>query len=307
MMNLADSYIEYIGSVRRYSQRTVSIYRDVLERFFRFVGLEADSRGVAKALTVNNVRAYEIQLMDEEKMSARTVSQHLSVLSGFCRFLMKDGTLESNPVRLVTRPKQEKRLPEFYRESSMQEYFESTKGAIEYGSYEAGLARLIMSILSSTGIRRSELISLNVGSVDKKRGVLRVLGKGNKTRVIPIIPDLCDEISTYLKHAAALFDDAYEADSPLLRTRSGRRLYPVYVDRVVKSELAGISGVTGKKSPHVLRHTIATELLSDGADINSIKEMLGHSSLAATQVYTHNTVERLKSVYDNAHPRAKKS
>lgn len=306
MMNLADSYIAYIESVRRYSQRTVSIYRDVLDRFFLFTGKEADSRGVAESMAVNSVRAYEIHLMDEEKMSARTVSQHLSVLSGFCRFLMKDGTLESNPVRLVTRPKLEKRLPEFYRDSSMQEYFETTKGALEFGSYEAGLARLIMSILSSTGIRRSELISLDVSSVDEKRGVLRVVGKGNKTREIPLTPELIEEISEYLVHADALFHDAYVADSPLLRTKSGRRLYPVYVDRAVKGELAGVGGVSGRRSPHVLRHTIATELLADGADINSIKEMLGHSSLAATQVYTHNTVERLKSVYDQAHPRSGK-
>lgn len=305
-MDLVDNYIRYISSVRRYSQRTVAIYDDVLHRFFSFTGCKADASGVVKSFDVNSVRAYEIHLLDDCAMSSRTVSQHLSVLSGFCRFLMKDGTLKSNPVRLVTRPKMEKRLPEFYREESMADYFESTKGAVEFGSYDACLSRMVMSILSSTGIRRSELISLDVSSVDFKRGVLRVTGKGNKTREVPILPELASEISDYLARASELFADAMEPSAPLLRTKSGRRLYPVFVDRVVKSSLAGVGGVTGKKSPHVLRHTIATGLLSDGADINSIKEMLGHSSLAATQVYTHNTVERLKSVYDQAHPRAGK-
>ena len=288
--------------MRRYSERTCSIYSEVLDEFVRFCEGEED---FAVVMNVNAIRAYEVYLMDTRKLSSRTVSQHLSVLSSFCRFLIKQGVIQSNPVHLVKRPKVEKRLPLFYKDQSMEAYFEGTKGDPEFGTLEQKLHRLIISMLASCGLRRAELISLNVGSVDFGRSVLRVTGKGDKMREIPLIPSLCEEISLYLKAVSSLTDDAYEPSAPLLRTPKGARLYPVYVDRVVKNELAAVPGITVRRSPHVLRHTLATELLSEGTDLNSIKELLGHSSLAATQVYTHNTVERLQSVYKNAHPRAK--
>lgn len=244
-------------------------------------------------------------LLDERKEGAKTVNLHLSVLSGFCKFLMKEGVLESNPVRLVSRPKQEKRLPVFYREDAMREYFERTKGVLEYGKYEDQLQRMILGMLFATGLRRAELISLNRESVDLARRVLRVRGKGDKMREIPLPPVLCDEILLYLRAVDSLKYADRASEAPLLQTPRGERLYPVYVDRAVKAALAGIDGISGRKSPHVLRHTLATELLDGGADLNSIKELLGHSSLAATQVYTHNSIERLQSVYKSAHPRAK--
>ena len=243
--------------------------------------------------------------MDEKGEGAKTVNLHLSVLSGFCRFLMKEGVLSSNPVRLVSRPKQEKRLPVFFREDSMKEYFERTKGVLEYGKYEDVLQRMILGLLFGTGIRRSELISLNRSSVDYSRHVLRVLGKGDKMREIPLLPSLCDEILLYLQSLDSLKCADTAPEAPLLQTPKGKRLYPVYVDRAVKAALGGVDGISGRKSPHVLRHTLATELLDGGTDLNSIKELLGHSSLAATQVYTHNSIERLQSVYKSAHPRAK--
>ena len=288
--------------MRRYSERTCSIYSEVLDEFVRFCEGEED---FAVVMNVNAIRAYEVYRMDTRKLSSRTVSQHLSVLSSFCRFLIKQGVIQSNPVHLVKRPKVEQRLPLFYKDQSMEAYFEGTKGDPEFGTLEQKLHRLIISMLASCGLRRAELISLNVGSVDFGRSVLRVTGKGDKMREIPLIPSLCEEISLYLKAVSSLTDDAYEPSAPLLRTPKGARLYPVYVDRVVKNELAAVPGITVRRSPHVLRHTLATELLSEGTDLNSIKELLGHSSLAATQVYTHNTVERLQSVYKNAHPRAK--
>lgn len=303
-MDAIDRYINYISSVRRYSARTCTIYRDVLEHFAEFAS--PGDEDFSDVLNVNSIRAYEVSLMDNEKMSSRTVAQHLSVLSGFCRYLMKDGSLASNPVRLVSRPKQEKRLPEFYRGSSMDSYLEETRGTAEFGSYDSMLSRLIISILYSTGIRRSELISLDVASVDFSRRTVRVRGKGDKVREIPLLESLCAEIKTYLDAADALFADAFDSGSPLLRTRRGGRLYPVFIDRAVKKELSGVEGISGRRSPHVLRHTLATGLLDSGADIYSIKEMLGHSSLAATQVYTHNSIEKLQSAYEAAHPRAKK-
>ena len=341
---MIDRYLTYLSTVRRYSPRTVEIYRSILEDYVAFSveptgeaksatasgnrshprlrkreGPAAEGRGRgpaqqdvsggslpwSEALSVQLVRGYEVYLMDTKKESAKTVNLHLSVLSGFCKYLMKQGVLESNPVRLVSRPKQEKRLPVFYREDSMQDYFERTKGVLEYGRYEDQLQRMILGLLFGTGIRRSELISLNRSSVDLSRRVLRVRGKGDKMREIPLLPSLCEELLLYLRAVDSLKCADTTPDAPLLQTPRGGRLYPVYVDRAVKAALGPVDGISGRRSPHVLRHTLATELLDGGADLNSIKELLGHSSLAATQVYTHNSIERLQTVYKSAHPRAK--
>ena len=314
---MIDGYIAYIRDIRRYSPRTQDIYREVLEDFSRF------SEGkVVESLVPSMLRRYEADLVGRG-MKPRTVHQHMSVLSGFCRFLMQKGVLSANPARTVKRPKLEKRLPEYYRTGSMEAYFQATdhwagedelrilegygpkpssKTAVEL--YRNRLRRLIISLLYDCGIRRAELIGLKVSSFDRGRKVLRVRGKGDKMREIPLILSLCHEICLYLSAVESMLGGAPPADGPLLVTEKGRPLYPEYVDRAVKTELDGY-GITGRKSPHVLRHTVATALLDDGADLNSIKEMLGHSSLAATQVYTHNSIDRLKKVYNLAHPRAK--
>ena len=243
--------------------------------------------------------------METKDDGPRTVNLHLSALSSFCRYLMKEGLLDSNPVRLLKKPAQAKRIPEFFREDALRAYFESTKGVMEFGDYKSKLNRMIISILYNTGIRRSELIGLKRGSVDLSRRVLRVRGKGDKIREIPLLPSFCEEISLYLQSQDSLKCADLSPDAPLLQTEKGNALYPVFVERVVKKELGDVEGIGGRKSPHVLRHTLATELLDNGADLFSIKELLGHSSLAATQVYTHNSAERLRKVYENAHPRAK--
>lgn len=304
-----DDYLKYLGGVRRYSTRTRQIYRDALESFSK--------RG--EALTTTGIRNYEVYLLDEKGQSARTVNLHLSVLSGYCRWAMKKGLMDSNPVKLLPKPKMDKRLPVFYREEAIDGYFAKTahnadKEQLDFLKslphaepvakelYLGRLRRLIIAMLYSTGLRRSELISLNISSVDFSRKVLYVKGKGNKMREIPLTASLCEEISLYLSAAEYMLGEGTGA-TPLLRTPSGSRLYPVFCDRAVKEELGG--EVKGQKSPHILRHTLATELLDKGAKLNSIKELLGHSSLAATQVYTHNSMERLRKEYDKAHPRAK--
>ena len=207
----------------------------------------------------------------------------------------------------------------FYREESMNEYFAATdcdaseenlalitgndKASEE--AYSRRLERLIVSVLYSTGMRRAELIGLRVGDVDFSRRTLTVLGKGDKVREIPLVSSLCKEISLYLQAVETMVGRERSASEPLAVTGKGLKLYPVFIDRAIKRALGRIGSITGRKSPHVLRHSLATELLDEGADLNSIKELLGHSSLAATQVYTHNTIEKLKKVYVNAHPRAK--
>lgn len=324
MNSLIDSYIQYVSSIRRYSPRTQAVYRDVLEEYAAY-SLDApdDPDGLAASLVPTSLRNYEVHLLENRKLGSRTVNLHLSVLSGFCRYLMTQGRLKSNPVRLVTRPKTEKRLPEFYRDDAMEKYFSETAHAASEDElellrsldpqaeplartlYERRLRRLVVSLLHASGLRRAELASLDVRSLDRQRNVLTVKGKGDKMREVPLIPQVVGEVGLYLQAAEAFFGSAPAAGDPLLRTPSGRRLYPVYIDRAVKTELGSVSDITGRKSPHVLRHTLATGLLNEGSDLNSIKELLGHSSLAATQVYTHNSVEKLKSVYEKAHPRAK--
>ena len=326
MNPLVEKYIQYVTDVRRYSPRTAEIYRDVMEGFVAYTLADPDDAGaLPAAMTPTSVRNYEVYLLDERKIGTRTVNQHLSVLSGFCRFLMLEGLLKSNPVRLVARPKNEKRLPVFFRDESMEKYFADTEYAVSEDSlellrslgagaqerklaselYERRLRRLVVSFLHGTGLRRAELASLDVRNLDFSRNVFRVTGKGDKMREVPMVPALVQEIKKYLQAAEVFFGGAPAAGDPLLRTPSGRRLYPVYIDRAVKHELGAVPDITGRKSPHVLRHTLATELLNGGSDLNSIKELLGHSSLAATQVYTHNSIAKLKSVYNRAHPRAK--
>lgn len=325
MAGIVDSYIQYIATVRRYSTRTQSVYREVLNGFISYsIDGEADTDDVVQIMKPNCIRNYEVHLLDEKNDSARTANLHLSVLSGFAKYLMRNGLLKSNPVHLVSRPKVEKRLPEFYRQDAMDDYFERTKhsasvdelellesfgqdsgSAVAKEMYERRLRRLIVSLLHGTAMRRAELISLDCSSLDSSRRVMKVRGKGDKVREIPVVGELCDEIALYQRAVASALGMEYESSRPLLLTWKGSRLYPVFVDRAIKEELGSSQGITGRKSPHVLRHTLATELLNDGADLNSIKEFLGHASLAATQVYTHNSIEKLKSVYENAHPRAK--
>ena len=334
--SLTDSFISYIAGIRRYSPRTQTIYRDALDRFFEWLDCPYGGTGTYPRTHDNSVpgntspdritdliggqtiRAYEVHLLDEEKMGSRTVNLHLSILSSFCKHLVKEGIIAANPVRLVPKPKTSKRLPVFYREDSMKEYFRQTEYYVseefleviiqtsDRENYRKMLNRIIVSILYGTGIRRSELIGLTRGSLDRERSVLRVRGKGDKVREIPVTSSLLKEISLYLIAVSSLICYAPSAGTPLLMTPNGGKLYPVFVDRVIKEELGAVEGITGRKSPHVLRHTIASELLDKGADLNSIKEFLGHSSLAATQVYTHSTIDRLQKVYNNAHPRAKK-
>ena len=320
---IIDSYISYVKNIKRYSSRTVQIYKEVIMKYATLVfGTDdvSDSQ-LLESLNPSEIRSYEVRLMDEEKMVPKTVRLHLSALSGFCRYLVKEGHLQSNPVRLVPKPKVEKRLPHYFRKEAMDDYFARTAfhaseetldmflqtSELKTGKdlYEKRLSRLIIYLLYSTGLRRSELMSLKVEDIDFGRKVAKVHGKGNKMREIPLIVSLCEEILLYLRAVETLTGEERSLKSPLMVTYAGKPLYPAYVDRTVKRELGDVKGITGRKSPHVLRHSLATELMNEEADLNSIKEMLGHASLATTQVYTHSSFARLKNIYKTAHPRAK--
>ena len=322
-MNLIDDYIDYIRGVRRYSERTSSIYEDVLNDYLAYVSREfpvTSDAGFAEAFNVSEIRGYVVHMLDDRNMSEKSVNLHMSSLSGFCRYLMKRGFLKSNPVKLVTKPKNEKRLPKFYRNEAMEDYFKFSSHVLEE-EYEAFLAewntksgkdaysriveRVVISALYSLGVRRSELIGMCIGDVDFGRKVVKVHGKGDKMREIPLVVSLSEEILLYLKAVETMCGRERSLTEPMFVTYKGSPLYPKYVDRAVKSALGDVKAIKGRKSPHVLRHSLATELMNGDTGLNSIKELLGHSSLAATQVYTHSSIARLKDSYERAHPRAK--
>lgn len=326
---LADEFLQYIKGERRYSLRTCEIYRKALEDFYRFacpgyfgdreasrnepeeatvsVFPDIPSGEALEALTYNMVRTFVFDSL-EEGLNPRTVNLKISALSSYCTWLVKMSLLSSNPVRRIRRPKESKRLPEFYTEISIEKYFDSrgldgTGRAIGELPFRQYRNALMLLVIYSTGMRRSEIVSLKAGDFDADRRIFRIKGKGDKMREIPVPVSVCKEILLYLERITE--GGKTDTGSPFFTTDSGAPIYPEFVNEVVHEELDGLEGFSGKKSPHVLRHSLATHLLNNGADLNSIKEILGHSSLAATQVYTHNSFEQLKKTYITAHPRAK--
>ena len=324
-MGPVESYIRYIRDVRRYSDRTVALYEHALKDYVAYAFREEapfSGQELVKAFNVSEIRSYMVHMLDSDPpMSSRTVNLHLSALSGFCTYMMKTGLLKSNPVKLVSKPKVPKRIPQFYAKESMDDYFNTSSHVLDKeefekllqewqtrsgkGLYERIMERLIVSVLYSLGIRRAELIGLRVGDVDFGRNLVKVRGKGDKMREIPLVASLSQEILLYLKAVETMCGRIRSLEEPLFVTYTGIQLYPKYVDRAVKSALGGVKSIKGRKSPHVLRHSLATELMNGDTGLNSIKELLGHSSLAATQVYTHSSIVRLKDSYKRAHPRAK--
>lgn len=309
---MVEEFLQYIAAERRYSPRTCAIYREVLETFYSYAypapKTELSSQQELDALTFSSIRGFVAFSMDEG-LSPRTVNLRLSALSSYCSWLVRRSLLPSNPVRRIARPKESHRLPEFFTEMALEHFFDS-KGLDGSGracsrmslhDYRNGVMILL---LYATGMRRSELAGLRRSDFDSGRNVFTVLGKGDKMREIPVPVSVCKEILLYLERIKAEFPGISDNGSFFL-TDSGASIYPELVNEAVHEQLDGVEGFTGRKSPHVLRHSLATHLLNNGADLNSIKEILGHSSLAATQVYTHNSFEQLKNTYLTAHPRAK--
>ena len=298
---LKENFIRYLQTERRYSPRTVALYRNAVDSFYAFLEEDEATPG---PLTTQNIRSFIAQGLDNG-LSARTVNLQLSALSTWCNWLLRQGLLPSNPVAKVPRPKQEKKLPEFYTEKAVGNYFDESRRRVEEHPDDFGLlrTRMILLILYATGMRRAEICGLKIADFDPGRQLFRVVGKGDKQREIPVPALICQEIVLYLEKMREAYPD--NPQDKFFLTDKGTPLYLAYVDNLVRKEFTGVEGFTGKKSPHVLRHSLATHLLNRGADLTSIKEILGHSSLAATQVYTHNSFEQLKKTYLTAHPRAK--
>jgi len=234
----------------------------------------------------------------ETGSSSRTVGRKISSLKSYFRFLQKEGVLVTNPAVRIPVPKTDKKLPVFVNEEKMDLLLDH----VEFGDDYAGFRnRVMIETFYSTGMRRAELVNLKTGDIDFLQQTIKVLGKRNKERLIPVDRGYCSLLQEYLSRRSAAFpgfDEGY-----LFLTSSGQKIYFRLVYRVVHSFLSLVT-TADKRSPHVLRHTFATQMLNKGADLNAIKELLGHANLSATEIYTHNTFEKLKSVYKQAHPRA---
>ena len=294
---LVDSFLDYLRYERNYSNYTIEAYSKDLRQFEEYVKLNKESVFVPGDVDADLVRSWIVSLMDE-KISPVSVNRKLSSLKSFFKFLMKQGSISVNPLRLITGPKTKKPLPYFVRDKEMELLLDGD-GFDE--DFEGVRDRLILEMLYDTGIRRSELIGIQDSDVDFGAMQIRVTGKRNKQRLIPFAEGLKNLIRAYTE----VRNREVGSESGWFFVRkNGEQLSAGIVYTIVKKKLSEIPTLA-KRSPHVLRHSFATSMLNNGAELNAVKELLGHSSLASTSVYTHTTFEELKKVY-HAHPRAKK-
>ena len=294
---LIDSFLDYLRYERNYSNYTIEAYSKDLRQFEEYVKLNKESVFVPGDVDADLVRSWIVSLMDE-KISPVSVNRKLSSLKSFFKFLMKQGSISVNPLRLITGPKTKKPLPYFVRDKEMELLLDGD-GFDE--DFEGVRNRLILEMLYDTGIRRSELIGIHDSDVDCETMQIRVTGKRNKQRLIPFAEGLKNLIQAYTE----VRNREVGSESGWFFVRkNGEQLSAGIVYNIVKKKLSEIPTLA-KRSPHVLRHSFATSMLNNGAELNAVKELLGHSSLASTSVYTHTTFEELKKVY-HAHPRAQK-
>ena len=291
-------FIKYLELEKRFSSHTVVAYKNDLDQFFAYTK-ETYSLTSISEVRHFHIRAWVVELM-QNKITPRSINRKLSTLKTYFKFLKKRKQVQDNPMLKVIAPKVGKRLPVVVKAIELSELFEK----INFGEgYSAVRDEMVMELLYATGMRRSELINLTPNHIDFFNRHIKVLGKGNKERLIPFAKPLADRLNNYISVREDEF--GLGATAPLFLTGKGKKLYPKLVYNLVKKYLSQVTTVE-QRSPHVLRHSFATNLSDNGADLNAIKELLGHSSLAATQVYTHNSIEKLKKVYQQAHPKAKK-
>ncbi len=289
-----EPFLDHLRYEKRYSPHTLVSYRNDLEQFFAYLGSQFESPPVSK-ITAMFVRSWLAE-MKEDEMSSKSINRKISSLKSFFKYEMKTGNLDQSPMVTVVAPKVSKRLPVFVEEKDMATLFAHVSFSDDW---KGRTERLVLLLFYATGMRLSELIGLKESQLDPSNTQLKVLGKGNKERILPISADLMKEIRQYVSEKPVR---SAEGATVFVNAKGGP-LQPRMVYSFVKQYLTLVTTVQ-KKSPHILRHSFATHLMNNGADLNAVKELLGHSSLAATQVYTHNTIEKLKEVFNKAHPKA---
>ena len=287
-------FLRYIRFEKRMSEHTFTAYRNDLTQFQQFLEKSFTIDEVSLVRHIH-IRSWLAELKEGE-MSERTLQRKISAVKSLFKYLMRLGVVEQNPTRQVSIPKASRRLPSFLEEQQTEQIVDN---AYPEG-FEGDTERLIIELLYQTGMRRAELVGLRDADIEFSRQQIRVLGKRNKERLIPAGKELLIDLRQYIDEKRKIFN----RPTPfLLCVQSGKPIYPQYVYRVGQKHLKNITTLS-KKSPHVLRHTFATQLSNNGAELNAVKELLGHSSLAATQIYTHNNIDRLKEVYRKAHPKS---
>jgi integrase/recombinase XerC len=295
-MNHKESFLQYLQIEKRYSAHTVRSYLNDLDQFQSFL-LAQGHTDDPLAVTSHDIRLWIVTMLDS---NYTTVSVHrkISCLRVFFRYLRKEGVIKSDPLEKVVLPKRKKTLPAFVEEGALDKLLDE----YNFGDSFAGIRNhTIIEMLYMTGMRRSELTGLRDSDIDLTEGTVKVTGKRNKQRIIPLVKSFVQRLEEYISKRDENIEK--KGEGWFFVTDKGNKLYDKYVYNTVSNYLAMVTTIE-KKSPHILRHTFATHMLNRGADLNSIKEFLGHANLSATQIYTHNTFEKLKKIYKQAHPRA---
>ena len=289
-------FLDYLKFQKRYSQHTVISYKNDLDAFFVFLQFRFGDTPL-KEIKATFIRSWLAHLK-EQGLESKSINRKISTLKTFFKYQLKQQTITVSPMSSIISPKVNKRLPGFVDKKDISTLFEYVEFPV---TWEGKTDRLILQLFYHTGIRQAELVGLRENDISINNSSIKVLGKGNKERIIPVGDPLMMQMQEYMADKKKLPVDPDRVF--LLVTASGKKLYPRYVYNAVNKYLGMVTTID-KKSPHVLRHTFATHLMNGGADLNAVKELLGHSSLAATQVYTHNSIEKLKDIHKKAHPKA---
>ncbi|MBC8173561.1 MAG: tyrosine-type recombinase/integrase [Chitinophagales bacterium] len=295
-------FLSYIQFEKRFSKHTLDAYRSDLSQFSAYIAEKhnSDDKDLT-SITHRQIRSWVVHLMNE-KRTPKSVNRKISTLKTYYKYLLRKGAIKKNPMLKVVAPKVAKPLPLFIDKKSIQEIFnlfDKYPASTEKDKFIRIRDLFIVELLYGTGIRRSELLGLKENSFDLKNKTIRVLGKGNKEWLLPMVNNLKDILRQYLEIKKNLFGDSVF----LILSNAGQKAYPALIYRIIHKLLSETSSLS-RKSPHILRHTFATHLSNNGAELNAIKELLGHASLASTQIYTHNTIDKLKEIHRLAHPKA---
>ena len=290
-------FIEYLSFEKKYSSHTIRAYNDDLNSFQTFCKITFDNEELAD-VNYSQIRSWIVKMINEN-ISNRTVNRKISSLKSFYKFLVKTKQIKESPLLKHQALKVSKRVQVPFSEKEINEVIDNLN---EFDDFESVRNKLIVELLYSTGMRRAELMEIKQSSINFTNSTLKVLGKRNKERYIPLLNSVQQTLRTYLDLRKEIKSDSEN----LLITIKGNKIYPTLVYRIINDYFSAVSSKV-KKSPHVIRHSFATHLLNEGADLNSVKELLGHSSLASTQVYTHSSLNELKKVYNQAHPRSVKN
>lgn len=289
-------FLQHIKYEKRLSHHTVTAYEGDLKQFSAFLLYQYEFKEPEKA-DFQMIRSWIVALVDE-KIENRSINRKIATLRTFYNFLLRHKAITTDPMLKIKALKTDKTLPKYVEEKPMENLLDD----IEFSEDFSGLRdKLVLELLYGTGMRLAELIGLKITDLNLYNNTLVVLGKRNKQRIIPVNKSLVEAIKKYLTLRTDIIDDT--TNTYLIVTDSGTQAYPMFIQRLVKKYLSLVTSLE-QRSPHVLRHTFATHLLNRGADLNAIKDLLGHTSLAATQIYTHNSIEKLKKVFKQAHPKA---